>query len=134
MIWNNDKLKKIAESQPSWVVDEKGDCLSITSDDGIDAYIYVGEQQIIAETTLFPAAKVTDKATMNDLILRTHHLLPLTTICINNIGGEDFYAAFGSLSVDSTGSMIVEEIETLFANVGEFMELYKDHLIKENAA
>jgi uncharacterized protein YjfI (DUF2170 family) len=134
MIWTTDTLKEIAESQPSWVVDEKGDCLSITSDDGIDAYIYVGEQQIIAETTLFPAAKVTDKATMNDLILRTHHLLPLTTICINNIGGEDFYAAFGSLSVDSKGSVIVEEIETLFANVGEFMELYKDHLMKENAA
>ncbi len=134
MSWNNDTLKEIAESQPSWVVDEQGDCLSITSDDGIAAYIYVGEQQIIAETALFPATKVADKATMNDLILRTHHLLPLTTVCINTIGGEDFYTAFGSLSVDSNGSAVVEEIENLFANVGEFMELYKDHLIKENAA
>jgi len=134
MIWSNDTLKEIAESQASWVVDKKGECLTITNDEGIDAYIYIGEQQIIAETTLFPASKVTDNATMNDLILRTHHLLPLTTICINAIGGEDFYTAFGSLSVDSKGSVIIEEIETLFANVGEFMELYKDHLIKENAA
>ncbi len=134
MIWKNNTLKEIAQAQPSWAVDEKGDCLSITNDEGIDAYIYVGEQQIIAETTLFPAAEVADKAAMNDLILRTHHLLPLTTICINTIGGEDFYAAFGSLSTDSKGSVIIEEIETLFANVGEFMELYKDHLKKETAA
>ncbi len=134
MIWNNATLKEIAQSQSSWVVDEKGDCLSISNDEGIDAYIYAGEQQIIAETALFPAAMVTDNAAMNDLILRTHHLLPLTTICINKIGGEDFYTAFGSLSVDSKDSVIIEEIETLFANVREFMELYKDHLTKETAA
>ncbi len=134
MSWNNDTLQEIAESQPSWSVEKQGDCLSITSEDGIVAYIYVGEQQIIAETALFPAAKVADKATMNDLILRTHHLLPLSTVCINNIGGDDFYTAFGSLSVDSKGSVVVEEIQNLFANVGEFMELYKDHLIKEKAA
>ncbi len=134
MIWNNDTLKVLAESQSTWVVDAEGDCLSISNDEGIDAFIYVGDQQIIAETALFPAAKVTDQAMMNDLILRTHHLLPLTTICINRIGGEDYYAAFGSLSVDSKESVIVEEIETLFANVSEFLELYNEHLTGEAAA
>lgn len=134
MTWNNDTLKALAESQSSWVVDAEGDCLRISNDEGIDAFIYVGEKQIIAETALFPAAKVTDTATMNDLILRTHHLLPLTTICINKIDGEDYYAAFGSLSVDSKDSVIVEEIETLFANVAEFLELYNEHLTVEAAA
>jgi uncharacterized protein YjfI (DUF2170 family) len=133
MIWNNDTLKGLAESQPSWVVDAEGECLSISNDEGINAFIYVGEKQIIAETALFPAAKVTDQATMNDLILRTHHLLPLTTICISNIGGEDYYTAFGSLSVESKDSVIVEEIDTLFANVGEFLELYNQHLTEEIA-
>ena len=134
MNWNNDKLKELADSQQSWEVAAKGDCLDITSDDGINAYIYVGEQQIIAETILFPASQVTDKAAMNDLILRTHNLLPLTTICINKIGGEDFYAAFGSLSVDSKGSVVIEEIETLFANFGEFLELYREFLTEETVA
>ena len=134
MNWNNENLKELAESQQSWEVEAKGDCLDITSDDGIDAYIYVGEKQIIAETILFPASQVSDKAAMNDLILRTHNLLPLTTICINKIGDEDFYAAFGSLSVDSKDSVVIEEIETLFANVSEFLELYKDFLNEETAA
>ncbi len=134
MIWNNETLKELAESQATWVVDTKGDCLCITSDDGINAFIYAGEQQVIAEATLFPADMVANKATLNDLILRTHNLLPLTTVCINMIGDEEFYVAFGSLSIDSKGSVIVEEIETLFANVGEFLELYKDHLNEEAAA
>ncbi len=133
MIWNNDTLKALAESQSSWVVDAEGDCLKISNDEGIDAFIYVGGLQILAETALFPAARVTDKATLNDLILRTHHLLPLTTICINKIGGEDYYAAFGSLSVDSKDRVIVEEIETLFANVDEFLELYNEYLNEEAA-
>ncbi len=134
MIWNNDTLKTLAESQSSWVVDAEGDCLSISNDEGINAFIYAGDKQIIAETALFPAAKVTNMATMNDLILRTHHLLPLTTICINKIGGEDYYTAFGSLSVESKDSVIIEEIDTLFANVEEFLELYNEHLTKEAGA
>ncbi|MFH0782871.1 MAG: DUF2170 family protein [Pseudomonadota bacterium] len=134
MDWNNTTLKELAASQLTWMVDVKGDCLSITSDEGIEAYVYVGDRQIIAETTLFPAALVADPVKLNDLILRTHNLLPLTTICISTIGGEEFYIAFGSLSVDSDGSIIVEEIETLFANVGEFLGLYKDHLKEEAAA
>ncbi len=134
MDWNTETLRELAASQSAWEVDVKGDCLNITSDEGVEAYIYVGNRQIIAETTLFPAALVTDTTKLNDLILRTHNLLPLTTICINTIGDEEFYTAFGSLSVDSDGIVIVEEIETLFANVGEFLELYKDHLKKETAA
>ena len=128
MIWNNVKLKALAESQPAWVTEVEGDCLRISNDEGIDAFIYAGDQQILAETALFPAANVADTAMLNDLILRTHHLLPLTTICINKIGNEDYYVAFGSVSVDSKDSVIVEEIETLFANVDEFLELYNEHL------
>ena len=134
MLWNNETLKVLAESQPSWVAEVEGDCLRISNDEGIDAFIYVGDQQILAETALFPAANVADKATLNDLILRTHHLLPLTTICINKIGNEEYYVAFGSLSVDSKDSVIVEEIETLLANVDEFLELYDEHLNEEAAA
>jgi len=134
MIWSNETLKVLAESQPSWVVDAEGDCLRISNDEGIDAFIYVGDRQIVAETALFPAAAVTDKAVLNDLILRTHRLLPLTTICINKIGDQDYYTAFGSLSIDSKDSVIVEEIETLFANVDEFIELYNEHLNEGAAA
>ena len=134
MIWNTETIKKLVESQTSWVINAESDCLRISNDEGIEAFIYVGDQQILAETALFSASSVTDKATLNDLVLRTHQLLPLTTICINKIGGEDYYVAFGSLAVGSNDVVIIEEIETLFANVDEFLELYNEHLAEEAIA
>jgi uncharacterized protein YjfI (DUF2170 family) len=128
MAWSNEALKTLAEAQSAWVVEREGDCLSISNDEGIDAFVYVGGRQILVETALFPAATVSDTAALNELILRSHHLLPLTAICINKIAGEEYYVAFGALSVDSKDSVVVEEIETLFANVGEFLELYNEHL------
>ena len=134
MTWSNATLKSLAESQPAWVVETEGDCLSISNDEGIDAFVYVGDQQILVETALFPASAVSNLAVLNALILRTHHLLPLTAICLKNIGGQEYYVAFGALSVDSKDAVVVEEVETIFANVGEFLELYNEHLAGEVVA
>lgn len=134
MTWSNNSLKTLAENQPNWVIEAEGDCLTISNDEGIDAFVYAGDQQIIVETALFPAADVKDAAELNALILRSHHLLPLTAICINQIAGQDYYIAFGALSVDSKESVIIEEIETLFANTGEFLDLYNQFLTEEAVA
>ncbi|WP_075186909.1 DUF2170 family protein [Teredinibacter haidensis] len=134
MSWSNSTLQLIADAQPLWVVEVEGDCLSISNDEGVDAFIYAGSKQILVETALFPAASVTDTAALNDLILRTHQLVPLTTICLNKIGGEDYYVAFGALSIDSKESVVIEEIETLFDNAAEFLDLYNDYLSVESVA
>ena len=134
MSWSLETLKELAQKQPSWVVEAEGDVVNVSNDEGVDAFIYVGNQQIVVETPLFPAASVTDQAALNDLILHSHHLLPLTSICISPIAGEDYYLAFGALSVDSKESVIVEEIETLLDNVGEFLDLYSDYLNVGDAA
>lgn len=134
MTWNKENLRELAERHPEWVAEAEGDCLSISNDEGVDAFVYAGEKQIVVETILFPVADVADEAALNKLILQTHQLVPLTTIGINNIGGEDYYVAFGALSVSSREEVVVEEIETLFANVGDFLDLYAEHLEKESVA
>lgn len=128
MSWNNESIVTLAQQQPDWTVEQEGDCLSITNDDGLDAFVYTGTQQIIAEVALFPLSEVKDAAALNELVLRTHHMLPLTSICLKEIAGESYYVAFGALSVDSKDSVVLEEIETLFSNVGEFLELYAEQL------
>ena len=133
MSWSNETLKTLAESQSAWVVESEGNCISISNDEGVDAFVYVGSEQILVEAVLFPAAAVSDVAELNAMILRTHHLLPLTAIYINKLAGEEYYVAFGSLSVDSKESVVVEEIETLYSNVGEFLELYNDHFNLETS-
>lgn len=134
MSWNKDALLKLAEAQPSWVVESEGECLNISNDEGIDVFVYVGNQQILAESALFSTSSVKDANALNSLILRSHQLLPLTAISINTIGDEEYYVAFGALSVDSKDSVVIEEIETLFNNVTEFLDLYSDYLNEEVVA
>lgn len=128
MSWNTDTLKVLIEDQSGWVVETEGECLTVSNDEGVDVFVYVGGQQILVETALFSAQSVTDKAQLNDLILRSHQLVPLTTIGLKVIGGEDYYVAFGALSVDSKNSVVIEEIEALFDNVSEFLDLYSEFL------
>lgn len=128
MSWNTATLKVLAEAQSGWVVESEGECLTLSNDEGVDIFIYVGGQQILVETALFPESCVKDKALLNDLILRTHQLVPLTTVGLKQIGAEDYYVAFGALSVDSKDSVVIEEVETLFDNVAEFLDLYSEHL------
>lgn len=133
MTWTNETIKELVEQQPNWLVESEGSCLSISNDEGVDTFLFAGEQQIVVETPLFALSSVKDIAVLNDLILRTHQLQPLTTIGIKPIGGEDYYIAFGSLSADSKGSVVIEEIDTLFANIDDFLELYSEYLHQEAA-
>ncbi|WP_226660931.1 DUF2170 family protein [Microbulbifer aggregans] len=134
MTWNNENLRQLAEQHPDWVVEAEGDCLSVSNDEGVDAFVYVGERQIVVESILFPVSQVNDQAALNKLILQTHQLVPLTTVAINNIGGEDYYVAFGALSVSSKDEVVIEEVETLFANVGDLLDLYAAHFELEEVA
>ena len=68
MTWTNDTIKELVEQQSAWLVESESNCLSISNDEGIDTFLYVGDQQIIVETTLFPLAKVKDTTALNDLI------------------------------------------------------------------
>jgi uncharacterized protein YjfI (DUF2170 family) len=129
-----DSLKLLVESQQDWVVETEGDCLSLSNDEGIDAFAYVGDQQIIIESALFAADSVADTAALNDLILRTHQLVSLTAISISKIDGQDYYVAFGALSSDSKDSVIIQEIETLFSNINDFLDLYGEYLKQESIA
>jgi len=113
---------------------DEGQCISVSNDEGIDAFVFAGEQQLIVESALFPASSVADSAKLNDLILRTHQLMPLTTICIQQINGEDYYVAFGSLSINSKDVVVIEEIETLFNNISEFLDIYNEYLAEEATA
>lgn len=128
MAWDLNNIKTLVDAHDSWSIESEDNCLSISNDEGLDAFLYAGEQQIIVESLLFPLSSVRDETTLNQMILRTHQLQPLTGISIKVIDGAEYYVAFGALSTQSKDSVLLEEIETLFINVGEFLELYADHL------
>jgi len=116
------------KQKSGWTVDGDNGCISISNDEGLDAFLYAGDTQIVVETVLFPASMVQDSAALDAQVLRTHRIIPLTTVGVSQINGEDYYVAFGALSIDSKDEVLIEEVETLFSNVPEFIELYSEHL------
>jgi uncharacterized protein YjfI (DUF2170 family) len=65
---------------------------------------------------------------MNEEILKSHMIFPLTSVGITNVADEEYYTAFGALSSQSKGESIMIEVETLFQNVAAFIDAYQDHL------
>ncbi|WP_020407393.1 DUF2170 family protein [Hahella ganghwensis] len=134
MPWNTDNVYQLLAQQPGWVVEKEAHgALYVTNEDGFDAFVVATEKQLIVESPLFPLSSVTDVPALDHLILRSHQLLPLTTVGIRQIDGEDYYVAFGSLSAESKDSVLIEEVEALFDNIGEFLELYSEYLNQEAA-
>ncbi|GAA3544780.1 DUF2170 family protein [Zobellella aerophila] len=128
MSWTLEQLHHLLSAREGWRCELENDSLLITNADGLEAYLAVAGEQIIAETLLFPAAQVTDIAGLNDTILRTHQLMPLTTVGISDINGESYYIAFGALASSSKEQSVRIEVETLFRNTEAFLDLYQDYL------
>ncbi|MCJ8299292.1 MAG: YjfI family protein, partial [Pseudomonadales bacterium] len=114
MSWDLSKIEESLSQQSNWVVHSENDCLFITNEDGLDAYVAVSGAQIVVESILFASASVADVTGLNEQILKTHQVFPLTTIGITTVENEDYYMAFGALSSQSKEESIIIEVETLF--------------------
>ncbi|NRA20122.1 MAG: DUF2170 family protein [Oceanospirillaceae bacterium] len=128
MTWDLSNIEKSLSQQGQWVVHSEDDCLFITNEDGLDAYVAVSGAQIVVESILFASASVADVTGLNEQILKTHQVFPLTTIGITTVENEDYYMAFGALSSQSKEESIIIEVETLFDNVAAFLDAYEDYL------
>lgn len=115
-------LERIEGAEPSLhlVMHEYGD-LSI--------YLAVGGEQIIVEAYLWPVAQVADTEAFNAHVLRTHKLLPLSNISLQDVAGEPSYTMYGALDAHSGLPNLMFEIETLADNVLGAAEAYARFLI-----
>jgi uncharacterized protein YjfI (DUF2170 family) len=120
------QIEQALSANSQFTIEKNGDSLAVTNEDGIDAFLYFGAQQITVISPLFPASDIAEKerAKLNETILKTHMVSPLTSMAINTINGEDYYVAFGALSVDSKLDVVIEEVDVLFANVPDLLEAY----------
>ena len=112
-------------------------CLELTMKafGDLPVFVTVSGQQIIAEAVLWKASDVQDVHALNDEVLRTHKLFPLSTISLDRLpDGSEYYTVFGSLSASSLLSNVVLEIETLAANAIKMADGYRSHLKSQPAA
>jgi len=128
MTWDLDQLETLLSDNQDLVVTREEDCLLIANSDGIDAWLAISGEQILIESLLFSIDEVKDRAALNEAILKTHMLFPLTTVGISQVAGEEYYTAFGSLSSQSKSESILIEVQTLFQNVEAFLDAYHEYL------
>lgn len=89
----------------------------------------VSGSQILVGTLLWPVDEVKNTAAFNDLILKTHKMLPLSTFGIRpGPDGREYYEMFGSLSAGSILESVLFEIETLADNAMQAAEAYQSDL------
>jgi uncharacterized protein YjfI (DUF2170 family) len=89
----------------------------------------VSGSQILVDTLLWPVEKVDNAAAFNEMILKSHKLLPLSIIGIRpGPDGRDYYEMFGSLSAGSILESVLFEIETLADNAMQAAEAYQSDL------
>lgn len=128
MTWDLSGVEELLSKRDGWVVANDGECVCVTNEDGLDAYIAISGEQILVESILFAKSQVSDPAALNDEILKTHHIFPLTALAITKVEGEEYYMAFGALSSGSQAESLMVEVELLFSNLPGFLDAYENFL------
>lgn len=128
MTWDLSGIEELLSNREGWAVTHESDCVCVTNEDGLDAFIAISGEQILVETILFAKNQVSDVAALNDEILKTHHIFPLTAVAITKIDNEEYYMAFGALSSESAPETLLIEVELLFSNLPGFLEAYENFI------
>lgn len=98
----------------------------------------VGEQQILVEVALVERNEFSHPEQIDYQLLNTHKYLPLSTVAIEKIDGQDWYVLFGSLSKQSKIEVIGEELIALVSNTLSVIDalepLYKFNALQNEGA
>ena len=108
---------------------DPGILVTMTEFGDLPLLMSVSGSQILIDTLLWPVEEVDKAAAFNEMILKTHKLLPLSTFGIRpGPDGRDYYEMFGSLSAGSILESVLFEIETLADNAMQAAEAYQSDL------
>lgn len=128
MTWNLERLSELFAKNDNWAVNPEPGCICLTNEDGLDAFVAVSGKQIIIQSILFSKSQVNNTAALNEEILKTHQLFPLTSVGISEIDQETYYTAFGAISSSTDEASLLVEVDTLFSNVSGFLDAYEQFI------
>ncbi len=108
---------------------DPGILVTMTEFGDLPLLMSVSGSQILVDTLLWPVEEVDNAAAFNEMILKTHKVLPLSTFGIRQgPDGKEYYEMFGSLSAGSMLESVLFEIETLADNAMQAAEAYQTDL------
>ncbi|MCX9039503.1 DUF2170 family protein, partial [Citrobacter portucalensis] len=84
-------------------------------------------RQIIIETVICPVCSINQKNEFNIFLLRNQKLLPLSSVGISRVQEDEYYVAFGALSLNSSLDDVVLEMTTLAENALDLAEITEEY-------
>ncbi len=130
MAWTVETLSAalLQSSTLTLNIQSEADALIIKLDDygDLQLNLLLTSRQIIIETYICPLSEIKQQDAFNAFLLRNQKLLPLSSVGISPVGGEEYYVAFGALSLNSSLDDILLEISTLAQNALDLAELTDD--------
>ncbi|MGI9479904.1 MAG: YjfI family protein [Hyphomicrobiaceae bacterium] len=132
--WTLSSLTELFASDPEALGDvdvsvaEGSDVLQVTLKERGDLNVLIAASgdQILMSVALTPAADVPNRAAFDQLVLRTHKLVPLSTFGLTTIDRAEWYELFGSLSSQSLADVVVEEADVLASNALDAAEMISE--------
>ncbi|WP_333894897.1 DUF2170 family protein [Atlantibacter hermannii] len=130
MTWTVTSLKKAFSDNIThdYTVVKHQDIITITLKQygDLNLHLSLTSKQILIETVICPVRNICDVNELNYRLLRLQKILPLSSVGISVINHQDYYIAFGALSLSSSFDDIFLEIETLANNALELAEMISE--------
>lgn len=131
MTWNPLALATALQTVPEQNIDvtNSESALIIKMNDYGDLPLSVlfTSRQIIIETIICPVSSIHQQDEFNVFLLRNQKLLPLSSVGISRVQHDEYYVAFGALSLNSSLDDVVLEMTTLADNALDLAEITEEY-------
>ncbi|ENR6113794.1 DUF2170 family protein [Salmonella enterica] len=118
-----DALNNIAELDIDIENNESSLIIKMNDYGDLPLAVLFTSQQIVIETYICPVNTIRDTAEFNLFLLRNQKVLPLPSVGITQVKQEEYYVAFGALSLNSSLADVTLEITTLVENALDIAEI-----------
>ncbi|MFV9328899.1 YjfI family protein [Citrobacter europaeus] len=131
MAWTSQLLAEALQTRPELNIDIEYDEQSLIvkmNDYGdLPLNIVFTSRQIIIETVICPVSSIHQQDEFNIFLLRNQKLLPLSSVGISRVQQDEYYVAFGALSLNSSLNDVLLEMTTLADNALDLAEITEEY-------
>ncbi|WP_414445835.1 YjfI family protein [Citrobacter europaeus] len=131
MAWTPQLLAEALQTLPELNIDIEYDEQSLIvkmNDYGdLPLNIVFTSRQIIIETVICPVSSIHQQDEFNIFLLRNQKLLPLSSVGISRVQQDEYYVAFGALSLNSSLNDVLLEMTTLADNALDLAEITEEY-------
>lgn len=130
MAWTPQLLAEAVQTLPELNIDieynEQSLIIKMNDYGDLSLGILFTSRQIII-TVICPVCSINQKNEFNIFLLRNQKLLPLSSVGISRVQQDEYYVAFGALSLNSSLDDVVLEMTTLAENALDLAEITEEY-------